>query len=93
LRRTIFPTVPRKPADCNAAYATDIPATRLYRLFQRKRGLVGAISRLHSSCERGCQEKILSPPLAGNQSLVTCIQPCLLLRGAFAFSLLARGAS
>jgi hypothetical protein len=29
------------------------------------------------------KEKILSPPLAGNQGVLTDIQPCLLLRGAF----------
>ena len=29
------------------------------------------------------KEKILSPPLAGNQALVTYIQPCLLRGGAF----------
>jgi hypothetical protein len=36
------------------------------------------------------KEKILSPPLAGNQGVVTYIQPCLLIRGAFDFSALAR---
>src|SRR5580765_4321675 len=40
-------------------------------------------SPLHSSYERGCQQEILSPPLAGNQDVVICIQPCLLIRGAF----------
>ena len=36
------------------------------------------------------KEKILSSPLAGNQGVVTYIQPCLLIRGAFDFSALAR---
>ena len=36
------------------------------------------------------KEKILSPPLAGNQGVVTYIQPCLLIRGAFDFYALAR---
>jgi hypothetical protein len=36
------------------------------------------------------KKKILSPPLAGNQGVVTYIQPCLLIRGAFDFSALAR---
>jgi hypothetical protein len=36
--------------------------------------------------------KILSLPLAGNQGVVTYIQPCLLLRGAFDFSALDRRA-
>jgi len=35
------------------------------------------------------KEKVLSPPLAGNQGLVTYIQPCLLLRGAFAVDVAA----
>jgi hypothetical protein len=36
------------------------------------------------------KKTILSPPLAGNQGVVTYIQPCLLIRGAFDFSALAR---
>ena len=52
--------------------------------------VVGVKSPFHSSCERGCQEQILSPPLAGNQGVVTYIQPCLLIRGAFDFSALVR---
>jgi hypothetical protein len=36
------------------------------------------------------KKKILSPPLAGNQGLVTYIQPCLLLRGAFDVAALVR---
>src|SRR5215472_11212047 len=48
------------------------------------------IRRLHSSYERGCQEKLLSRPLAGNQSMVTYIQPCLLIRGAFEVAALDR---
>ena len=38
------------------------------------------------------KKKILSPPLAGNQGVVTYIQPCLLLRGAFDFAALVRRA-
>ena len=47
-------------------------------------------SPLHSSYERGCQEKILSPALAGNQDVVIYIQPCLLIRGAFDVAALDR---
>jgi hypothetical protein len=38
------------------------------------------------------KKKILSPPLAGNQGVVTYIQPCLLIRGAFDFTALDRRA-
>ena len=38
------------------------------------------------------KQKILSPPLAGNQGVVTYIQPCLLLRGAFDFAAFVRRA-
>jgi len=51
---------------------------------------VGEKSRLHSSYERGCQEKILSPALAGNQDVVTYIQPCLLIRGVLDVAILDR---
>src|SRR5215469_13142373 len=40
-------------------------------------------SALHSSCERGCQEKSSFPSPRGKPALVTYIQPCLLIRGAF----------
>ena len=36
------------------------------------------------------KKKILSPPLAGNQGMVTYIQPCLLVRGAFDVAALDR---
>jgi hypothetical protein len=36
------------------------------------------------------KKKILSPPLAGNRDVVTYIQPCLLLRGAFDVAALDR---
>ena len=39
------------------------------------------------------REKILSPPLAGNQGVVTYIQPCFLIRGAFDVAALDRRVS
>src|SRR5262249_38344158 len=36
------------------------------------------------------KEKDLSPPLAGNQGVVTYIQPCLLIRGVFDVAALDR---
>ena len=36
------------------------------------------------------KKKMFSRPLAGNQGLVTYIQPCLLLRGAFDVAALVR---
>ena len=36
------------------------------------------------------KKKTLSPPLAGNQGVVTYIQPCLLIRGAFDVAVLDR---
>ena len=48
--------------------------------------LVAAMPRY----ERGCQEKNSLPSPRGNQDVVTYIQPCLLLRGAFDFAALDR---
>jgi len=63
----------------------------LFGHLPRHRCSPGETSRLRSSYERGCQEKNLSPPLAGNQGVVvTYIQPCLLFRGAFDVAALDR---
>ncbi len=46
-------------------------------------------SRLHSSYERGCQEKT-SPAPREDAGVVTCIQPHLMLRGVVGLAALAR---
>jgi len=56
--------------------------------------LVARLLTKHRHCTHpmkgDVKKKILSPPLAGNQGLVTYIQPCLLLRGAFDVAALVR---
>jgi len=47
----------------------------------------------HLSYERGCQEKILFPPLAGDVDGVACTSsPRVLIRGVLDFAALARRA-
>ena len=45
---------------------------------------------VHASYERRCQEKKSLPSPGGNQGMVTYIQPCFLLRGAFDLAALDR---
>ena len=45
---------------------------------------------MHSSYERGCQEKILLRSLRGDLGVATCIQPCLVLSGGLGFAALVR---
>src|SRR5215472_5118878 len=66
-------------------------AIRKNKLSRSVRGKL-ALTRFHSSYERGCQEKSSLPFPCGRPRLVTYSQPCLLLRGAFGFTALGRRA-
>jgi len=52
--------------------------------------LNGEVSPLHSSYERGCQEKKLLPAPGEDAGVVTYIQPHLILRGVIGLAALAR---
>src|ERR1700746_3277894 len=62
--------------------------TRMFRCGSDR--IVVVTSPFHSSYERGCQEKNSSPSPSWGPRLVDCIQPCLLIRGAFGFTALDR---
>ena len=48
--------------------------------------VIALTSHIAHPVKEDVKEKVLSPPLAGNQGVVTYIQPCLLLRGVFDFA-------
>src|ERR1022692_1703368 len=53
---------------------------------------IGETSPLHSSYERGCQEKKILPAPRQDADVVTCIQPHPILGGVLGFAPLARRA-